>query len=109
MQTDKPMPEHPLVLLTDGTGVMLHGRRVSLTEVEMKLFYALYSSEGMIGREELLHRVWGDDADGGVLNVYIHYLRTKLETEGERIIIAARGKGYGISEKYRRRCDADAD
>ena len=44
--------------------------------------------------------VWGDGADGGVLNVYIHYLREKLEAGGEKIILSSRKQGYKIVEKY---------
>ena len=44
--------------------------------------------------------VWHGDADGGIVNVYIHYLREKLEDCGERVIIASRGRGYSLSEKY---------
>ena len=39
-------------------------------------------------------------ADEGVLNVYVHYLREKLERGGEKIIISSRGLGYKIDEKY---------
>ena len=42
----------------------------------------------------------GDDADGGILNVYVHYLREKLEKRGEKIIISSRKSGYKIDEKY---------
>ena len=99
----------PLYPLADGSGVALRGRIIPLTEVEMKLFRALYEAEGTVSREELMARVWGGDADGGVLNVYIHYLRAKLEANGERIITAARGQGYKINDGYRRVKDADAD
>jgi len=51
-------------------------------------------------REELLSRVWGNDTDPGVLNVYVHYLREKLERGGEKIILSSRKCGYRISEKY---------
>ena len=44
--------------------------------------------------------VWGDECEGGVLNVYIHYLREKLETEGEKIIFSTRKMGYKIDKKY---------
>jgi two-component system OmpR family response regulator len=53
-----------------------------------------------VSREVILDRVWHGDADGGIVNVYIHYLREKLETEGERIILASRGRGYSLTEKY---------
>ena len=40
-----------------------------------------------------------DGVDGGVVNVYVHYLREKLEKNGERIIISTRNLGYKINER----------
>ena len=51
-------------------------------------------------REEILSTVWGGEADSGVINVYIHYLREKLEVCGEKIILSSRKCGYKIDEKY---------
>jgi DNA-binding response OmpR family regulator len=58
------------------------------------------ASGDFISREELIRRVWGEGADGGVLNVYVHYLREKLEKQGEKIIISSRKNGYKIDGKY---------
>ena len=79
----------------------LRGEMISFTEVEFSLFSALMSAEGrFISRDELIGRVWGKDADGGILNVYVHYLREKLEYKGEKIIISSRKNGYKIDGKY---------
>lgn len=78
----------------------IHEREIKLTEVEFSLLSALYSAGGFVSREELLRSVWGEGADGGVLNVYVHYLREKLEFAGEKIIISSRKLGYKIDEKY---------
>lgn len=79
----------------------LRGERVSLTDVEMALFTVLFEAAGeFVSREELIRRVWGESADGGVLNVYVHYLREKLEKQGEKIIISSRKNGYKIDGKY---------
>ena len=79
---------------------MLDGRTVRLTDVEFSLLSAIYSrGGGYVKREELLREVWGGNADGGVINVYVHYLREKLEAGGERVILASRGEGYRINEK----------
>ena len=80
--------------------VYLRGKEIKLTEVEYSLLSLLLQRRCFVPREELLKSVWGDGADGGVLNVYIHYLREKLEFLGEKIIIASRGQGYKIDEKY---------
>lgn len=82
-------------------GAFLRGRRIRLTEVEFSLLSRLVNAEGdFVSREELISAVWGPDFDGGVLNVYIHYLREKLECDGEKIIISSRKNGYKIDEKY---------
>ena len=79
---------------------MLDGRSIRLTDVEFSLLKAIYSRGGAyVKREELLQEVWGGSADSGVINVYVHYLREKLEVSGERVILASRGEGYKINEK----------
>lgn len=78
----------------------LDEREIKLTEQEFALLSTLCSRGGFVSREELLRSVWGEGADGGVLNVYVHYLREKLEFRGEKIIISSRGQGYKIAEKF---------
>ncbi len=69
-----------------------HGR---LTPTEEKLFALLKNANGMpVPRQTLMSEVWGEGASEGLLNLYIHYLREKLEKDGKRRIFAARGKGY---------------
>lgn len=79
----------------------LRGREIRLTEVEFALLLVLVRASGeYVSRDRLISEVWGEGADGGVLNVYIHYLREKLETEGEKIIISSRKFGYKIDERF---------
>jgi two-component system response regulator MprA len=57
-----------------------------------------------------MDRVWGYDFEGqsNVLEVYIGYLRNKLEAGGEpRLIHTVRGAGYVLREKQESR-DASA-
>lgn len=80
---------------------ILRGRQIRLTDVEYALFSLLIEKRGSFAsREEILASVWGEGVDAGVINVYVHYLREKLETEGEKIIISSRKHGYKIDEKY---------
>ena len=89
------------ISLSDDGTVIVGNTAARLTEVEMALFLALYNRGGAYAtRDELISEVWGEGADGGVLNVYIHYLRGKLEPGGERVIISSRGKGYKINDVY---------
>ena len=79
----------------------LYGEEIRLTELEFALLERLVRSGGeFVGREVLLSDVWGSEADGGILNVYVHYLREKLEKHGEKIIISSRKSGYKIDKKY---------
>lgn len=92
----------PLLTVSDSEKcAVLRGESIKLTEVEYALFSALMKRGGEFAkREEILREVWGDDADSGVINVYVHYLREKLETEGEKIIVSSRKMGYKIDRKY---------
>ena len=74
---------------------------VKLTELEYSLFSLLMSKNGgYVSREEILDSVWEGRADRGIINVYVHYLREKLEEGGEKIILSSRNYGYKINEKY---------
>lgn len=75
-------------------------KKIALTEVEGRLLYTLISAGDFVSRQTLLKKVWTQEADGGVVNVYIHYLREKLERDGEKIILSSRKFGYKIDEKY---------
>lgn len=74
------------------------GRRISLSPREHDLMlYFLQRPCLVLKREQLLRDVWGYDfgGDDGVLDVYIGYLRAKLEAAGEpRIIHTVRHVGY---------------
>ena len=93
--------EHGLKLVGEDRCAVLHGRTVRLTEVEYNLLLSIYSREGeYVSRAEILREVWGESADPGIINVYVHYLREKLEAGGEKIIISSRNMGYKIDSKY---------
>lgn len=89
-----------LSLSDDGRTVMLGERTVRLSEGEFALLSRLFRAKGAyVGREELLSDVFGNAAEAGILNVYIHYLRKKLEAGDEKIIFSSRGDGYRLSER----------
>ena len=55
----------------------------------------------VLTRELIFDRVWGYDFGGesNVLDVYIRYLRLKLESQGEsRLIHTVRSVGYVLRE-----------
>lgn len=78
----------------------LGGVTAALTEVEGALLEAILEGEGgFVSRESLLTRVWGEGANGGVLSVYVHYLREKLEKGGIKVILSSREMGYKINNE----------
>lgn len=79
-----------------------HGTEVALSDREATLLaYFMRHVEQPLTREELAQEVWGLDADAdfGVVNVYVNYLRNKLEhgDPAARLIHTVRGVGYMLS------------
>jgi len=78
-------------------------RRFPLTPKEFDLLtYFLRHPRQVLPRETILEDVWGYDfgGNGNALEVYIGYLRTKTEAEGEpRLIQTVRGVGYVLREE----------
>ena len=76
------------------------GRELVLTRREFDLLEALARNAGIVmSRERLLELVWGYDwdTDGNVVDVFVSYLRRKLEAEGEpRMIQTVRGVGFAL-------------
>lgn len=73
---------------------------LSTTEYEL-LAYLMHHPNQVLPRERIMERVWGYDFEGesNVLEVYIGYLRRKLEETGEpRLIQTVRGAGYVLRE-----------
>jgi two-component system OmpR family response regulator len=78
-----------------------HDREESLTGREFALFMELGSRAGeVLTRSELLNAVWGATFDGtpNVVDVYIGYLRVKLQKlEADDVVIASvRGVGFRL-------------
>ena len=92
-----------ITLSASSQSAYLSGEAIKLTDVEYKLLDVIVSADGYVSKTEILHTVWGDGYDEGVVNVYVYYLRKKLEKDGRRVIISSRNEGYKIDEKYRRK------
>lgn len=77
-------------------------REIRLTRTEYQLLLQfMRHPRHVLDKEQLTERVWGYDFEGNynVLEVYVRYLRTKLEAAGEpRLIHTARGLGYVLRE-----------
>ncbi len=74
------------------------GATITLSTTEYTLLeYFLRHPAQVLLRDQLMEHVWGYDFDGesNVLEVYVGYLRRKLETGGApRLIQTVRGAGY---------------
>lgn len=93
-------------LSDDGKHAYVLGNAVSLTKLEYKLLARLLDEAvgSYVSRDTLLKDVWGGECDAGVVVVYMHYLRKKIETGGEKVIVTKRDRGdskYKIDERYR--------
>ena len=91
------------VELDTGTRIAHRGtREIELSPTEYELLHLLMKRpRQVLTREIILDRVWGMDFEGSsnVMEVYIGYLRNKLEAEGEpRLIHTVRGVGYVFRE-----------
>jgi DNA-binding response OmpR family regulator len=77
-------------------------RPIELTgkEYELLKFLMLHPRE-VLSREQILNEVWGEDFTGesNIIEVYIRYLRIKLEGESEKKLIqTVRGVGYVLRD-----------
>jgi len=75
---------------------------VELSPREFALLETLVRHKGQVlSRDQLLRRVWGPAADpsGNVVDLYVHYLRKKLESDSSdapSLIRTVRGYGYSL-------------
>lgn len=82
--------------------VYRNGRTIDLTVKEFELLrYLMEHPREVMTREQILENVWGYDfmGESNVIEVYIRYLRLKIEDEGDkRLIQTVRGVGYVLRE-----------
>lgn len=72
-------------------------KEIELSPLEFKLLRYLVENAGKpVSRVQILNAVWGLNFSShtNVVDVYIYYLRTKLETENEKLIKTIKGVGY---------------
>lgn len=86
----------------DTREVSLEGRPISLTAKEYRLLeFFLQNPRVLLTRDRILEVVWGINFDVGtnIVDVYMNYLRNKLEQFGHPRIIQTRvGMGYILKE-----------
>ena len=83
--------------------VMKNEEKINLTNKEYELLILLLNNKGkVVTRDNILNEVWGYDYYAGtnVVDVYVSYLRNKLDEKNkEAYIETVRAVGYIISEK----------
>ncbi|MDE3103303.1 MAG: response regulator transcription factor [Chloroflexota bacterium] len=91
-----------LVLDTGTRSARRGSREISLTTTEYDLLLQfMRHPRQVLEKEQLTEKVWGYDFGGNynVLEVYVRYLRQKLEAASEtRLIHTLRGAGYVLRE-----------
>lgn len=90
--------------LDEGSRRARRGERlIELTTTEYELLRLfLHNREQVLTRDIIMSKVWGYDFEGNhnILEVYVRYLRSKLEAEGEsRLIQTVRGTGYVLRDE----------
>jgi two-component system response regulator MprA len=102
LRRHEPGPERltvgGLVVEVEAMQATMSGRPIEFTALEFRLLeYLSRNNSIVLSRERILSAVWGLDVEtsSNIVDVYIGYLRTKLEEGGEpRLIHTIRGAGY---------------
>ncbi len=97
--------ESPLITLgdlelnEDSHEVRRAGREIELTATEFELLrYMMRNPKRVLSKTQILDRVWDYDFGGksSVVEIYISYLRKKVDADGPAMIHTVRGAGYMI-------------
>jgi two-component system OmpR family response regulator len=86
-----------LVLDEDSHEVTRAGESVSLTSTEFELLrFMMRNSKRVLSKAQILDRVWSYDFGGrsNIVELYISYLRKKIDNGREPMIHTLRGAGY---------------
>jgi two-component system response regulator MprA len=102
-QTRGTLQFEDLELDRDAMTARRGGREIALSRTEYQLLELLLSNpKRVLSRDVIFEKVWGYDfgPDSNSLDVYIGYLRRKLEQDGEpRLIHTVRGVGYVLRDR----------
>lgn len=81
------------------------GKPIELTKTEFELCrYLMENCDRVLSKEQILDAVWHFDFGGkaSVVELYISYLRKKIDQEGEPLIETVRAVGYVMRSESRR-------
>jgi DNA-binding response OmpR family regulator len=98
-ESDRDILEFEDLTLNRRTRMVHRGEReIELTAKEFDLLeYLMTNPRQVLTRDQILEKVWGYDfmGDSNIIEVYIRYLRLKLEAEKEkRLLHTVRSVGY---------------
>lgn len=94
---DEVLTVGDLVLHSASRQVTRAGNPIALTTTEFELLrFLMRNPERALTRTEILDRVWNYDFAGrtSIVDLYISYLRRKIDADGEPMITTVRGVGY---------------
>lgn len=86
-----------LVLDEDSHEVTRAGDSITLTSTEFELLrFLMHNPRRVLSKTQILHRVWSYDFGGrsNIVELYISYLRKKIDNGREPMIHTLRGSGY---------------
>lgn len=93
---------HDLQLELGTRDILRAGKRIELTSREFDLLvYLMQNKNQVLSRDQIISHVWGYDftGDTNVVDVYIRYLRKKIDYPYELPLIHTyRGVGYSLKE-----------
>jgi two-component system OmpR family response regulator len=79
--------------------IYYHEQELHLSPTEFKLLsYMLWNANQTLSKEKILLHIWGYDFEGdeNIVEVYVRYLREKLNDLRHDVIRTARGRGYTL-------------
>jgi DNA-binding response OmpR family regulator len=102
IESDAPLNFADLTLDPTTRMAQRNDRNIELTAKEYDLLELFMRHPNQVlTRDQIYDRIWGYDFGGesNIIEVYIRYLRSKLESEGEpRLLHTVRGVGYALRE-----------
>lgn len=92
---------HSLKIYPDEHRVTQNEKEVELSPREYKLLlYLIENKNRVLSRTQILERVWGIqyETNTNVVDVYVSYLRNKLDEKTRKLIHTVKGTGYMLKE-----------
>ncbi|QQK82037.1 response regulator transcription factor [Salicibibacter cibi] len=103
-QTEEILQFEDLTVNVQSREVQRGDDQITLTPREFDLLHHLIVNQGhVLNREQLIQAVWGYDfiGDTNIVDVYIRYLRKKIDAGAEPLIHTMRGVGYVMKRQSR--------